>query len=148
MYFNSRIKSERCLLAGCNDGYIRKWDESEKSDDGSTAIKSEAFIGPIVSDNIRTKVGLKELSIKTGIDTDSLTVSLYSAETAEKLVKNIIDNKSPKIAKTFTIDKLFPSIRQQIEDGAIGIKLSNVLADSSWSTEKINAEISETGRIK
>lgn len=148
MYFDSRVKSERCLLAGCNDGYIRKWDETEKSDDGDTAIESEVLIGPVASNDIRTKIGLKELSIKTGIDTDSLTVSLYNAKTAEKLTQDVINDESPKVTKTFTIDKLSPSIRQQVEGGAIGIKLSNISADSTWSMEKIDARISETGRIK
>jgi len=148
MYFNSRVKSERCLLAGCNDGYIRKWDETEKSDDGDAAIESEVLIGPIVGDNIRAKVNISELSITTGIDTDSITVSLYSGKTAEKLTKNVLDGESPKVTRTFTIDKLAPSIRQKVEDGAIGIKISNNSADSSWSMEKIDAEISESGRIK
>lgn len=60
----------------------------------------------------------------------------------------MLDGESPKVTRTFTIDKLAPSIRQQVEDGAIGIKISNIDEASSWSMEKIDAEISESGRIK
>lgn len=147
-YFDSRIKSQRTLLAGCNDGYIRKWDESEKSDDGDVAIESETLLGPITGQNTRSKIGINEVSVRTGIDTDSITVKIYSGETAQHLIKNVIDDVSPKVSKTFTTDKLLPSIRQQVEDGALGIKLSNTTADSSWSIEKIDVEVSEAGRIK
>jgi len=147
-YFDARTAGERTLLAGCNDGYIRKWDESEKSDDDSTAIESEVLIGPISGNQTRSKVGVNEVSVKTGIDTDAVTVSLYSGVTAEKVIKNVADDESPRVAKSFAVDKLLPSIRQNIEDGAVGIKLSNTTADSSFSIEKIDADINETGRIK
>lgn len=147
-YFDARTAVERTLLAGCNDGYIRKWSKSDKSDDGSTAISSDALIGPISGDNIRSKVGMDEVSVKTGIDTDAVTVSLYSGVTAQKLIKNVADDESPRVSKTFTVDKLLPSIRQNVEDGAVGIKLSNTTADSSWNIEKVDANVEEIGRIK
>lgn len=148
VYFDSRVKSQRTLLAGCNDGYIRKWDETEKSDDGSAAIESEVLLGPIVGQNIRTKVSLDELSIRTGIDTDSITASVYSGLTAQHLIKNVIDDESPKVSKTFAVDKLLPSIRQHVEAVAVGIKLSNDSVASSWSMEKIDTDIQESGRSK
>jgi len=147
-YFDARTSGERGLLAGCNDGYVRKWDEDTKSDDGSTAITSNVLLGPISSDKTRTSVELNEVSVNTGINTDALTVSLHSGRTAEKLIKDVKDGVSPKVSKSFTIDKLLPSIRQHIEDGAVGIKLSNSTADSSWSIEKVDADIAESGRIK
>ncbi len=147
-YFDSRVKSQRTLLAGCNDGYIRKWDETEKSDDGAAAIESEVLLGPIVGQNIRAKVSLDELSIRTGIDTDSITASVYSGLTAQHLIKNVIDDESPKVSKTFAVDKLLPSIRQHVEAVAVGIKLSNDSVASSWSMEKIDTDIQESGRSK
>ena len=147
-YFDARTAGERTLLAGCNDGYIRKWDESEKSDDGDTAIESNVLIGPVAGNNIRSKVGMSEVSVKTGVDTDAVTVSLYTGKTAEHLIKNVTDDESPRVAKSFTTDKLLPSIRQNVEAGAVGVKLSNTTAASSWSMEKIDADISEVGRIK
>ena len=147
-YFDARTAGERTLLAGCNDGYIRKWDETEKSDDGDTAIESNVLIGPVAGNNIRSKVGMSEVSVKTGVDTDAVTVSLYTGKTAEHLIKNVTDDESPRVAKSFTTDKLLPSIRQNVEAGAVGVKLSNTTAASSWSMEKIDADISEVGRIK
>jgi hypothetical protein len=147
-YFDSRTKAERTLLAGCADGYVRKWSDDDKSDNGDTAIASNVLIGPVAGDTTRSKIGMSEVSIKTGVGTDSLTAALHSGITADRVVEKVIDNESPRVAKTFTTDKLLPSIRQNIEDGAIAIKLSNVAADSSWSIEKVDADIEEVGRIK
>jgi hypothetical protein len=148
LYFNARTKAERTLLAGCADGYIRKWSETDKSDDGSTAIESNVLIGPVAGENIRSKVGMNEVSVKTGIDTDSITVALHSGITAEKAIKNVIDGEAPRVAKTFSTDKLLPSIRQNVEDGAVAVNLSNTTAASSWSMEKIDSDIEEVGRLK
>ena len=147
-YFDARTSDERTMLAGCNDGYVRKWDEDEKSDDGATAISSNVLIGPIAGDSVRAKVKMSEVSVKTGIDTDSLTVSLYTGSTAQKLIKDVANSESPRVAKTFTTDKLLPSIRQQVDDGAVAVKLSNTTAASSWNIEKIDVDVEESGRIK
>ena len=147
-YFDSRTKAERGLLAGCNDGYIRKWSETDKSDDGSTAISSNVTIGPVSGGGTRSKVGMNEVSVKTGVNTDSITVSLHSGVTADRTIKKVVDGESPRVAKTFTTDKLLPSIRQNIKAGAIAITVSNTSAASSWSLEKIDGDIEEVGRIK
>jgi hypothetical protein len=147
-YFDSRIKSQRGLIAGCNDGYIRTWDETEKSDDGDNAIESEVLVGPIAGEEVRSKIDMSELSVTTGINTDSLTVSLFAGKTAQEVIKNVEDDESPKVSKIFIGDKLLPSIRQNISDGAIGIKLSNTTVNSSWNIEKLDAKINESGRIK
>lgn len=147
-YYDSRVKAQRTLLAGCNDGYIRKWNEAKKYDDGDVAISSSVLLGPIVGQNTRAKIGVNEVSIRTGINTDSVTASVYSGETAQHLIKNVIDDESPRVSKTFAVDKLLPSIRQQVKGGAVGVKLSNTSVDSSWSVEKIDVELAQSGRIK
>jgi hypothetical protein len=151
-FLDAKNKDERTLLMGGYDGYIRTLDDAEKSDvaadNSPTTIESYALIGPIAGTEIRSKIKLNELSIKTGLDTDRLTVALYSATTAEQLIKDVKETEPPKVSKDFIVDKLLPSIRQSVENGAIGIKLSNTTADSSWSIEKIDANVSETGRIK
>lgn len=147
-YFDARKKEERTLLAGGYDGYIRKWDETEKSDDDSTPIDSYALIGPLGAVEIRGKITIDELSVRTGLDTDRLKIAIYVATTTNKLINDVNTLVAPKVLKEFTIDKLLPSIRQSVTGGAIGIKLSNTEAASSWSIEKIDVNISEVGRIK
>ena len=146
-YFDARRRADRKLLAGCYDGYIRNWSNDQKTDDGETIV-SKAVIGPITSDDLKLKVKLNELAIKTGLDTDTLSVGLYAATTASKLIEMMRSEATPKIVKTFLGNRLMPSLRQIISDGALGILLFNDTNDSTWSIEEIDADLSESGRIK
>jgi hypothetical protein len=151
-YFDSRTASERTCLIGSYDGYIRRWDEATKSDvaadDSDVAIDSYVTLGPVTAQGVRSKIKLNELSIRTGIDTDKLSVGLYSAPTAAKLIDDLKSGITPKTFKTFTTDSLLPSLRQKLLDGAVAVVISNNTIDSSFSIEKIDADISEIGRVK
>lgn len=149
VYFNSRRSDQRGLICGGYDGYVRKFSESDKSDDGDNAIESFVTIGPISDkETPRIKMTMNELSITTGLNTDVLEVSLYLAKTSEQLINNIINGVSPNVSKTFSHDKLLPSLKQKISGGAIGFTLGNTSADSSWSIEKISAKIKISGKEK
>jgi hypothetical protein len=151
-YYDSKLSAERTCLAGCYDGYIRKWSETDKSDmdavDADAAINSYCLVGPIAGDAIRGKIKLDEISVRTGIDTDRLTLSLYAAETSAQLIADLKNGVTPRVSKEFTIDALLQSLRPKIIAGSFGLLLSNNVADSSFSLEKIDAELSESGRIK
>jgi len=150
MYYDCRKDSERQLLWGGGDGYIRKFSEAHKNDDGSNAISSQVVVGPIVSDGEtpREKIEMDDLSVTVGQDTDGITVSIYKAATAEELTDNIQSGVGANLQKTFTSTKLLAAVRQKMADGAIAIKLSNSTASQSWSIEKISANLKGSGRIK
>jgi len=151
-YFDSRTAAERTCLIGGYDGYIRRYDEATKSDiaadDSSVAIDSYVTMGPVAAMETRGKIKLNELSVRTGIDTDRLSIGLYSAVTAAKLIDDIKAGVAPKTFKTFTLDSLLPSLRQKLLDGAVAVVISNNTVDSSFSIEKVDADISEIGRVK
>lgn len=147
LYFhNARKKSERVLLAGCQDGYIRTWDDAQKDDDG-VAIGSKALIGPIVTQDIKRTVTVDELSIQAGIGTDKIVAGVYAEKTASLVVSKERAGAAPKKVRTYTGSGNRPSMRQVANDGAVGIKLSNTDADSTWSVEEVNATLRKTGRI-
>ena len=149
LYFDSRRADYRGLMCGGQDGYIRKFSEDDKSDDGDNIIESWVTIGPLVDkENPRAQIRLTHLSAVTGLNTTNLEISLYQAKTAEKLIDNILTGESPQVLRTFTNDKLLPSIRQKISGGALAIKLSNSVVDKTWNIEKITANIEQSGRIK
>jgi hypothetical protein len=153
MYFDSRRADLRGLMLGCYDGYIRKFDETSKSDviadDSPAAITSYAVIGPIVDTEMsRAKIKVSNISITTGLGTDDLEVQIYTNKTAAGLISDLLSGVNPKIGKVFTGSKLYPSIRQDVSDGAVAIKLGNTTVDQEWSMEKINADVSQKGRVK
>lgn len=149
VYFNSREADDRGLLLGCKDGFIRKFDEAAKSDDGSNAINSWFTIGPInLGESPRDQIKLNELSLKLGTDTDGVVVDIFKEKTSEKVVDNILANADPAVSKVYAHDGLNSSLRQKIQGGAIGIKIKNETVDESFSIESIQVEVAKAGRRK
>jgi hypothetical protein len=145
-FFNSRTKEQRGLLFGCYDGYIRKFDDTEMSDDGDNAINSFVTIGPISnSEKGKSSVKVSDISVVPGVDTDSITLEVFSGDSSEELIDKIMNEENPTVSKVLTGDKSLPSLRNKVIGSAIGIKLSNNNVDETWNIEKINAEINILG---
>jgi hypothetical protein len=148
-YFDSYKSSERGLLLGGYDGYIRKFDESEKNDEGDNAIDSYFCVGPFVANGEpRNTVDLREVSITTGEDTDGLTVDIHRAKSADEVIDNTADNATPEISKDLSGDGLHNSITDKVSGRAIDIKIKNANTDESFSIEEINLDIKINGKQK
>ncbi len=149
LYFDSYKTTERGLLYGCYDGYIRKADDDEKNDEGSNAIDSFFTTGPFVNDAApREKVITGETSITTGEDTDGLTVEIFKADSGDELIKNIIAGATPAATKTLTGDGLKSSIRDRVSGRAVAMRFKNSESDESFSIEGINTKIMQSGKEK
>ena len=147
LYLNARRASDRKLLFGCQDGYVRTWDEGNTGDDGET-IESVVMIGPITSPNVKAKVKIREMSVDVGADTDSVTVGVFAKDAASQVVKAVQDDEAPKVARTITSQGSNPSMRNVAHAGAVGVVLSNTSASSSWTVESITVDVAESGRSK
>ena len=75
-------------------------------------------------------------------------MSIHAKQTGEAVIKAEEDGDTPKVVRTFTGGRLQPSMRQVAQDGAVGIKLSNSTATSSWSLEELNVDVKQSGRSK
>lgn len=156
--YNNRKAGVRHLLVGGQDGYIRKFDEGTKGDETTASteetqvldtIESHVTLAPIsVSEEPRGQSKLKEISIQTGTDTDSLSYELHTAETAQELLENIEASATPLKEDDLSGDGRYASIRDKAGGAVIGLKLKNTAASESWNLEKVNIKISKKGRIK
>jgi hypothetical protein len=147
LYLNARRASDRKLLFGCQDGYVRTWDEGNTGDDGET-IESLALYSPLTSQNVKAKVKIREMSVEVGEDTDSVTVGVFAKDTASEVVEAVQNGAAPKIARTVTTHGSNPSMRNVAHAGAVGIVLSNTSASSGWTVESVAVEAAETGKVK
>lgn len=148
-YYDSFKTSERGLLLGGYDGYIRKFDDTEKDDEGSNAIDSFVSMGPFVSTREpRIKVETNETSLVLGEDTDGITIDIHSGDSGDNVVSSIIAGGTPLFTKTLSGDGLRNSIRNRVSGKGIAIKLKNSTASETWSIEDINMELKESGRKK
>jgi len=140
-YFNSYQSESRGLLMGDADGYIRIFDPTAKSDDGTHTISSFAHIGPVLTpDDITKEPNLHSVDLSLGSDSDPVTVNIYSTcYTAERLVKGILDGSEyPRSTKVFSTSARHPVMQQNTRRKAIAFKLGNSTVDKSWYIENYN----------
>lgn len=148
-YFDSYKASERGLLLGGYDGYIRKEDEDEKSDDGSNAIAAHFTIGPFVANGEpRNQIEINETSLVLGEDTDGVTVDFYSGTSADEVISNVLDEATPDLTKTLTGDSIQSSITERVSGRAVAVQIKNETADETFSIEEINLSMYPEGRKK
>jgi hypothetical protein len=139
------------LLIGCQDGFIRKEDDSFVDDEGTSTditINSELLL-PIIpaGKDGDSKGRITSTTIVTSgtgaggtvADTDSVTASFYKSDTVEAVKQQVVDGDTPVFTEVLTGPGRLKKIRKKIAGRAIGIKLSNSNAGESWSYE--SAEI-------
>ncbi len=149
------------VLIGSSDGYIRRFDEDQKSDDGGTAdvaINSYVGFGPFTLGDGQRKEGIidrVDLTVANGIDasvadSDDIGYKIFSERTAAKTIKDAKANTSPRTSGTFKGPGNFrgSSKRQPIR-GLFGlIRLENTTLDESWAFESLEISGSLSGKAK
>lgn len=161
LYYDADNPAYKGLLVGSTDGYIRKFDNSAKSDDGGTtdiAIQSHVGIGPFPMGDGERKEGTLEsmdMTVATGInsssaDSDNVAYKVFSARTAADAIKRFIANTAPRIAGLFKgPGNKRGTTRRQPVSGLFGmIRLENNTIDESWSFESLDVKGDIVGRAK
>jgi len=148
-YYDSRKSDTRGLLMGCQDGYIRKFDDDEKNDEGDNAIDAYCTLGPFQAFNQMRRQGqLSELSLRLGDDTDGVDVQIYAGDGAETVIKNVKDADVPKAQETFTGGGRRPVYRPKTKGAVFAVQLRNNTADERFALERITAKITDAGEVK
>ena len=161
-YYAATNEDYRELLFGCRDGYIRKFDNSAKSDDrGDTdaAINSYVNFGPVPLSNDPSKEGKftsPDLITAGGgasgsqSDSDDVAFKMFTARSAEKLLELLFANGNPKLGGTFKAPgkRISNKRSQKIRGTYLGIRLENTTLDKSWGFEKFIGKVLPSGRQK
>jgi hypothetical protein len=135
--FDGNLPTDRVLLVGAWDGYVRAIDPDAEDDDG-VPIDSEVWIGPLLSKNL-DDVMLKSLQAVLGAQSGEVTYSIHIGATAEiALASEAVDSG------VFEPDRNLTS-QVRWADHAIYVKLT---ASEPWSMESIRAITSIHGKIR
>jgi len=129
-------ESDRILLIGCEDGYIRKINETAYTDDGNV-IGTECLIGPLApmdnDDNVRTTV----LSANLAADQDGCLYELYASSAAD------IPGDPKHLGELVAGNNRVPA-------GMCGLFIWIMLRSASvtgrWAVERINIDMFPAGR--
>jgi hypothetical protein len=149
-YYDSYKTDQRALLLGGYDGYIRKYDETTKSDEGGNAIDSWVTFGPFNSNSndTRARIGINEISLTLGDSSDGITVDVYSSKSSDLLADNIKDSQPSALTKVITGDSLKNSIIDKVTGVSTAVKMSNSTINQSWSIEETNITLMDEGQQK
>ena len=155
MYFYaSNDDSTRKLLVGSTDGYIRKFSDSDKDDvttNGTQAISSDLTL-PIVEteeDNRDVKINATAITMAGGAsggsasDTDSVDVEIYVGDDPEEVMEAIDDGDTPLHDVTVTGPGKANRLRNRSRGKAIGIRLTNDTATSTWAVERVSTNFEQ-----
>ena len=149
LYFDARTAADRGRLLGCQDGYVRKYDDNEKSDDGDVAIDAWVTVGPMrLSKTPRDRVKVNEISVELSEASDGVVANVHMGKTSEELVNKITVAQAPTVKKVLSGHGLQSSIRNKVAGGAVAVKIENNTAGESFALEEIQVTIVEAGRRK
>lgn len=141
--------TDRAILLGCRDGYIRKLDETALTDDG-TAISSHALIGPFkASDVLESTLQWLDVILgePSGTQTDadfSVTATVQAGQTVERAAVN------PKYTRTrtFNTPRRHAKWINRIRGNVFFLKLSNAVLGKTWSFEKAVGMFMPNGLVR
>jgi hypothetical protein len=137
--FDGDDPTDRVLLIGGDDGYIRSFGSNEAEDDG-TAFESSMILGPLASlGGAYSPAVLSE--VRPQLDTDSTDI-LY-----EVLAGDTPELALASEAVTFAGDGSFAAGERVTENPRVGgrylyVKVGTAAANSQWSLEALRTRLS------
>jgi len=136
--FDGDDPTDRVVLLGGMDGYIRKIDVAADDDD-TEDIDSYVVIGPVkLAQNMSFR--LDEIQVLLGENSDAAKLEVYVGNTVEQAYN------STQVFEANLVAGRNPSKRPRRRGHAAYIKILNDDPDSKWSYESMNVSLTPYGR--
>jgi hypothetical protein len=160
LFYNSGDPTYDDLLIGCTDGYIRKFSDSEYSDDiGAT----DAAISAYFTTSIKHLTGEEDIKGKltsltivnagaaiTGTywDSSGFTYYIYVGNDAESVIEDIRDGATAFISAFISTPGRQTRMRTKVSANYMGIKVLNDTAGESFAINKICGDVKPAGKVR
>lgn len=160
--YNSDTPADRTLILGCNDGYLRNFLDSAKSDDtgnGDAAISSYVGIVEKITEDDDKEGLLSSLTVEmaggagangtnTFADSDGCSYEYHTANDAETVLEDLKDGATARETGTLTGTGRKSRIRKRLRGAWIALKFYNSTAAETFGINRIFGIISQKGKIK
>jgi hypothetical protein len=157
--YQSNDPDDRKLLIGCQDGYIRYFDDSSKNDNttNSTAAIDSYVTLPVISaesDNQEVKITSTTVTLAGGessgnrSDSDGCDVETFVGNDAETVIEKIEDQETPLHDRTLTGPGRANRLRDRSRGHSIAIRLHNDNASETFAVEKVSVDVKSCGKLK
>ncbi len=149
-------------MVGCQDGYIRIFDEDAADDDigaSDEAIDSYVTFAPMpMSADPRLTGKLTGLDIISAggaaggsqSDSDDIYFKVFTANVAEQILEKLNADVNPNISGTIKAPgrQRGSSIKRKVKGIYAGIKIGNNTAAEKWAFEQLMLDFKPAGRFK
>jgi hypothetical protein len=159
-FYDADLAARRRTLYGCNDGYIRYFEDTAKNDDvgaSDTAISSYVTfpIEHLAQDDDREgRLNSLTVELAGGAaggdfgDTDGVSYEYHKGKDAETVLEDIRDGATAFASGTLSGTGRKNRIRTRLRGAWFGLKFFNSTASETWSINKVFGSIKEIGRVK
>jgi len=131
--------SDRVMLIGGEDGYVRFWDDSSSNDD-LVAMSSSVTIGPIRPKSFSNKSLFSNFQIALSSDQDGGVLRLFRSNEAD-LIGAIIATRTIVPGRN-------PSWRKRVRGQSVFLQLLNETINERFAFEAASVDIIPGGRVR
>jgi len=128
------------LIFGGWDGFLYRFDTDTTGDDGS-AINTFVQFGPIAAGDVLRSTAIRELLLVTDEDGGSVTLDIYGGSTEEEANANALAATAPRFRRVARAGRN-GRFRPPVADGALVVRLSQNVSDSTWAYEAMTGAAS------
>jgi hypothetical protein len=126
---------DRRLLFGCEDGKVRKWDETASSDSGNR-ILSRALLGPLA---IQGRLRVTHLEIDLAARQSGCEFELYASDNADEM---------GEIVQSGWLEPGRNALKVRAKGAFLWVRLKSGLTTQRWAFENCQVRIAPAGRRK
>ena len=131
--------SDRRVLWGCEDGYVRYVDETNANDD-ATLIDSRVLVGPLVPPGTDLAFRFTRPQITMASDQDGARYEMYASSVA--------DVRGPAWAAGDLWPGRSPFLTGRTRGAAVWLRVRNAVAGERWSLEGATIGVAPAGRAR
>ena len=136
--FDGDDPGDRIVAFGCEDGFVRFFDENAKNDDG-TRIDSRVTIGPMAV-SLGTRARFSRLQVALASDQDGAEYEWFSSDSPDVMGE-------PRIRGRLSSGRS-PIIHRAISGGYLWLRLRNAAISERWAFEAASATAAPAGRAR
>lgn len=129
--------SDRVLLFGCEDGFVRKWDEDSKNDETATAIDSYVTLGPLGGQIPGYETQFSGLTAVMGQTDDGGRYELFANEEPSTI--------GVSVREGVLVPGRNPPRWDRVTGPYCWLRLRNSALDQRWSLERAHIQAAPAG---
>lgn len=144
LVFDGDSPTDRTLMLGGWDSFIREVDSSKNSDadtSGDVAISSFVDIGPVHSNSASERLMLSDLRCVLSSDSSPVQFQAYAGQSVEQAV----NTTTPRWARTLTAG-MNSFVQNRVAGAAVRLRMAQNTLDSTWAFEQGDMLVTKLGR--